>query len=537
MRFLKILLLGLAALLLSDSIDISRFSILVRDCPVSNGQGDNECSIMVISGRATVDGRPILWKNRDVTEPNQCFRYVPARATHEGTTYSFIGNFYTNNAYRCYMGVNETGFAIINANCYNLPDDRKDGLDDGDIMRLALEWCSSVEDWEELLAVTSTFGRKDGWMFGAMDASGAAKLYECGNSSVVAYDANDSLACPRGYIIRSVFGLSGWFTTEGLKRYNRVNFKVDKWFERHRLDVKYILQYLTRDFSFAGESNSADDPYPLPYYGYQDNLPKGFVNTFETINRYKTRSCAVIRGVLPDEDPHLATTFAMLGQPVASIAVPLWVGAEAVPSALSLGNPVPWYAIIHDRMGELYPLNVPDSDMFMNTHCLLDTNKTGIYTWSLPTESEAYDEAEQNLIHWRNEGFSTEQMRTAQNDIFQRIWDVFEPGGEPRIIVAGSDEVSPKITNLHNYPNPFNSNTVISFQAPAGTDPRDITVNIYSLLGERVISLKNINFAAGIGNVVWNGRNTSDEQVAAGVYMYRVESSGFGETGKMIYLK
>ena len=184
------------------------------------------------------------------------------------------------------MGVNETGFAIINANCYNLPDDRKDGLDDGDIMRLALEWCSSVVDWEELLAVTSTFGRKDCWMFGALDVSGQAKLYECGNSSVTVYDANDSLTCPDGYIIRSVFGLSGWYTTEGLKRYNRVNFKVNRWFERYRLDVNYILQYLTRDFSFAGESNSADNPYPLPFYGHQDGLPKGFVNTFETINRF-----------------------------------------------------------------------------------------------------------------------------------------------------------------------------------------------------------------------------------------------------------
>lgn len=537
MRYLKILMLGFSIIFMSDSIDISRFEMLAKKCPIESARVENECSIMVISGRATADGRPILWKNRDITEPNQCFRYIPSRVTNEGTTYSFLGNFYTSNTYRCYMGINEAGFGIINANCYNLTDDRKDGLDDGDIMRLALEWCASVEDWEELLTVTGVFGRKDCWMFGAIDASGAAKLYECGNSRCAIYDANDPGTAPGGYIIRSVFGLSGWFTEEGLKRYNRINFKVNKWVEHNSLDVRFILQSLTRDFSLACDSYSADDPYPLPFNGYQDDLPKGFVNTFETINRYKTRACAVIRGVLPNEDPRLATTFAMIGQPALTIAVPLWVGAESVPDNMSQGNPVPWYALILERMGELYPLDVPNGDMYMDTHYLLDSTKTGVYTWSFATEYRAYTQAEQNLASWRNEGFNAEQIRAAQDDIFQRIWDVFETENHGRAISPDSRSDIPRFANLHNYPNPFNSNTVISFQVAEGTNPRGVTVNVYTILGERVASLQNVHFADDSGSVVWNGRDDSGEAVAAGVYLYRIGLSGDGETGKMIYLK
>ena len=93
-----------------------------------------ECTIAVISGSATVDGRPLLWKNRDVTNDVQKFCYFEPRMPHAETTfYAFVGNVYSSDTTRVYMGVNEVGFAIINANCYNLNDTLSRGFDDGEL--------------------------------------------------------------------------------------------------------------------------------------------------------------------------------------------------------------------------------------------------------------------------------------------------------------------------------------------------------------------------------------------------------------------
>lgn len=43
------------------------------------------CTIAVVSGSVPIDGKPLLWKNRDVTEQNNVVQYF------YGEKYSFIG--------------------------------------------------------------------------------------------------------------------------------------------------------------------------------------------------------------------------------------------------------------------------------------------------------------------------------------------------------------------------------------------------------------------------------------------------------------
>ncbi|MCP4583214.1 MAG: T9SS type A sorting domain-containing protein [candidate division Zixibacteria bacterium] len=537
MRFLLIITVSICTIFLADGPGSLSFETLVSRLPIVGSDGDNDCTIMVISGSATTDGRPILWKSRDVTRPDQKFRYISPQESYNGTTYGFNGNFYAEDSYRCYMGVNEVGFAIINANCYNLPDNRKDGLDDGDIMRLALEWCEDIKDWEELLAVTSIYGRKDGWMFGVMDVSGEAKLYECGNIDYTVYDANNPTDAPDGLIVRSVFGFSGWNTDRGLLRYRRARFLANNRISEQPFDINYILGTMVRDFSLTCHTESPYYPYPLPYYGHQGDLPVGFVNTDETINRYKTRSCSIIRGVLPDEDPKLATTYAMLGQPVLSLAIPLWVASQTVPSCLHSGNQAPWYSIIEDRMEELYPLGGDNSELYMDSHYLLDSTGAGIFSWAYDFENWGLDQAEQYLELWREHGYGLLDVRQAQDDISSVLWDGFSNNGDTLRYMDIAENNLPDKIGHYNYPNPFNASTTICFNTPAGTKTDRISVNIYTVLGARIANLGEVDIANGNGRVIWDGRDDSGNTVAAGIYFYKVEGPGYAETGKMLFLK
>ena len=76
-----------------------------------------ECSTAVVSGAASVDGRPILWKNRDTDHLSNKVVFV------DETPCAYLGIVDADDASgrRVYVGLNAAGFAIMNTVAYNLP--------------------------------------------------------------------------------------------------------------------------------------------------------------------------------------------------------------------------------------------------------------------------------------------------------------------------------------------------------------------------------------------------------------------------------
>ncbi|MCK4716472.1 MAG: T9SS type A sorting domain-containing protein [Candidatus Marinimicrobia bacterium] len=85
------------------------------------------------------------------------------------------------------------------------------------------------------------------------------------------------------------------------------------------------------------------------------------------------------------------------------------------------------------------------------------------------------------------------------------------------------------------YPNPFNPTTTIQYDLYKETI---VTLRIYDLRGTIVNTLVRERQKPGTYRVLWNGTNTSNSIVAAGVYIYNIQTTdGFSKTGKMIMLK
>ena len=86
-----------------------------------------------------------------------------------------------------------------------------------------------------------------------------------------------------------------------------------------------------------------------------------------------------------------------------------------------------------------------------------------------------------------------------------------------------------------NYPNPFNPATTITYQLK---EKSNVTLEIYDILGERVMSVvNNVVQDPGQHYAVWDGRNSSGEKVASGIYIYRLRAQDFISSKKMILLK
>ena len=85
-----------------------------------------------------------------------------------------------------------------------------------------------------------------------------------------------------------------------------------------------------------------------------------------------------------------------------------------------------------------------------------------------------------------------------------------------------------------NHPNPFNPTTTISFSIPK----EDRTVlKVYNIRGQMVRELVNEKLDAGWHRATWNGDDTTGKSVSSGIYLYRLESGGRTQTGKMSLLK
>ena len=105
-------------------------------------------------------------------------------------------------------------------------------------------------------------------------------------------------------------------------------------------------------------------------------------------------------------------------------------------------------------------------------------------------------------------------------------------------IVTGVKVVSNKVPTSYsldqNYPNPFNPTTTINFSVPK---TGMVNVSVYNSIGQLVKVLSNDNYVPGTYQLTWDSRNTAGEQVASGVYFYRISAKNFDRTMKMVLLK
>jgi hypothetical protein len=97
------------------------------------------------------------------------------------------------------------------------------------------------------------------------------------------------------------------------------------------------------------------------------------------------------------------------------------------------------------------------------------------------------------------------------------------------VIVAQNEKV-PKEFALHqNYPNPFNPVTRIKYDIPRNTFAR---ITIYDITGKEVEVLVNEFVTAG-----YHEASFSSQNLASGVYFYRIEAGTFVDQKKMVILK
>jgi len=88
--------------------------------------------------------------------------------------------------------------------------------------------------------------------------------------------------------------------------------------------------------------------------------------------------------------------------------------------------------------------------------------------------------------------------------------------------------------NLYpNHPNPFNPSTIILYDLAHASE---VELAVFDLLGRRIRTLVQEHQQAGQHRLLWNGKDDSGVIMPSGVYLYRLRTSKFMQTRRMILI-
>lgn len=247
------------------------------------------CTSIVVSGRASADGRPFIFKNCDAKNYEVCVTIDGGKGCYK---FLALVSSKTIKHNRVTCGFNEAGFAIINTNTHNQNGDKQDHAENNRLMYRALKICTTINDFEHML---DTLPRPMhlNTCYGVMDGKGAVAIIEAHNLGYVKYDANDSTIAPTGWIVRTNYALSGDLNNiVGKKRYDTMCEFANTNAKDGRIDYRDIIYEATR-------------------YG--------------SIPTRVTADAKLIQGVKNDENPLGTIAWTACGSPLVIPVIPLWI--------------------------------------------------------------------------------------------------------------------------------------------------------------------------------------------------------------------
>lgn len=276
------------------------------------------CTSVIISGKITYDGKPVMMKHRDTGQLNNRLERF------KGEKFDFVA--LVNSDWRtaplskyghsgeAWTGVNSAGFSIMNTAAYNFKDDDVPASEmdrEGIVMFRALSICETLKDFEHMLdTLTRPMGVEAN--FGVIDAHGGAAYYEVNNSRWVKFDVNED---PSGYMVVTNFTRTGRVEDrKGVDRYEKAELlmkHIGTYVNTSRIGAKSMKRRITHKDLINRISRSGSP-----------------------ILRDITSTSIVIEGVKDGDDPIRTVMWTALGCPATTVYVPVLVLDE---------DYIPWY--------------------------------------------------------------------------------------------------------------------------------------------------------------------------------------------------
>jgi len=363
------------------------------------------CTSIIVSGKYTADGRPLMWKNRDSDYNNNRLMYF------SDGKYSYIGlvNSEDKIGKEIWAGFNSAGLSIMNTASYNLnlDDSVQSDEQEGIIMKWAMQFCSTIQDFQNMLDTLKKPYPVEA-NFGLIDAKGGAAYFEVSSRGYTKYDVNDPMVAPMGYLIRTNYSFSG--TTNEGSGYERYAIAEEVFYNAastNSLTPQYIIQQASRCMRHGvtkiNLKELASNSDIMKMVDFRDFIPRSL-----------STSAIVIQGVKLGESPDYTVMWTVLGFPLGSVAYPVWLNdAQLLPDVLKAdetGN-----APLCDKTMKLkdlcFPIKRGNGEYYLNINALYNNQSTGIMQKLQPLENYIFKFSGETIEKWRKSKPASKEIK------------------------------------------------------------------------------------------------------------------------------
>jgi len=268
------------------------------------------------------------------------------------------------------------------------------------------------------------------------------------------------------------------------------------------------------DFSFVVPKDIALNygKGKLSYYGYEQNVDAGGYDTSFVIGGIDPN------GISDDEGPQIS----------------LFMNDENFVSGGQTDLRPVLLAKIFDENG----INTVGNGIGHDITAVLDGNSSEPYVLNdyYVADLDSYQSGEIR--------FQFDELSKGLHNLEFKVWDVNNNSSKVTIEFVVVDEGNLSLMNVYNYPNPFTTSTEFMFEHPYSCNQLDIQIQIYTVSGKLVKNINETLSTAGfrVNNIFWDGKDTFGDQLAKGVYIYRIiakdiNGSSAEKTEKLVILR
>jgi hypothetical protein len=142
-------------------------------------------------------------------------------------------------------------------------------------------------------------------------------------------------------------------------------------------------------------------------------------------------------------------------------------------------------------------------------------------------------ESNQSAHFYNITGNSQDELFVAKRSGTQVYTNIYKPN-----FLVGAIESTPDNPRTHElyqaFPNPFNSQTKISFRI---IELSRVKIKVYNLLGKEIANLIDEELSSGLYNISWDARNNSSEYLPSGVYFIQLIAGNYSQIIKTILIR
>lgn len=364
------------------------------------------CTSAIITGKATPDGRSLLWKHRDTGELDNRIEYF---GKSKEIKYAFIALVNSSVQYgEAWTGTNESGFSIMNTASYNLKEDDDKLADrEGEIMFQALATCRTLTDFEKMLnKAKRPIGVEAN--FGVIDAEGGAAYYEVNNTEWRKVDVNDPKIAPQGYLVYTNHSFTGRINEgSGYVRFTAANRIFS---DRLAVNGEFTPQWIFNSLSRCYYNPILN----IDLIANPELAPNGWYVDQDFIPRRISSASIVVKGVKKGENPDLTVMWTILGYAPVSVAVPLFVkGGENLPKSvvkrgendqnLEADNCL-MCDLSMQRKANIFPIKRGNGRYYFHFSLIYNREQTGYMQRLAPYENKIFVDTDKQMNKWYSDG-------------------------------------------------------------------------------------------------------------------------------------